>query len=223
MKTLKDLEKSRLRESALIIGSGPSTKEYHKNIDNFIRKNNPFIIGINNVIDLIPIPEYHLFTNTQRFRTYGNDIMTESIILLGQNISLKIIKDIIGNSPYILINYIDKPDLPITYKNGKITGFFRTAGCLAIMIAHIMGASEINIVGMDGYTLYSKEELEKGQQSQHWYGIGHSDTADYETCIEKDRLINIALKNIKNYGINFNILTPTKYGEFYDSTRMFSS
>jgi hypothetical protein len=219
MKNLKNLEGREAGINALIIGAGATIKEYEIQIEKFIRKTEPFTIGINNITSLF-IPNYHLYTNTQRFREYGKNINSKSMILLGQNISLKVIPDIIGDRDYTVINYTDREGLPISYNNGKITGWFRTAGCLSILIAHIMGAKEINIVGMDGYTLYKKNELELGIHSHHCYGKGHTDTADFETGIKKDTQINDALISLRNYGINFNILTPTKYGEFYDSSRL---
>jgi hypothetical protein len=218
MKTLKDLEGRELGMSALIIGAGSSLRNYMTSIDEFIKHNGAYTIGINNIADII-VPDYHTWTNTQRFRTYGHTIHPSSNILLGQGIKLNIIHEVIGSRPYTVINYIERYGMPISYNNGKITGWFRTAGVLSIFIAHIMGASEINVVGMDGYTLYSQKELQDGK-GQHCYGTGHTDTADYETCLKKDNQINDALLGLKKYGIKFNILTPTKYEEFYDSSRL---
>ena len=86
-------------------------------------------------------PDYHLWTNTQRFRTYGKNINSNSSILLGSNISLKVVNEIIKSKDYILINYTDQKEIPINYRKGKICGYYRTAGCLSIMIAHLMGAA----------------------------------------------------------------------------------
>lgn len=220
MDTIKNLINTREGEPALIIGAGATIKEKEEHIDNFIKETNPFIIGINNMTAFWT-PSYHLWTNTQRFRTYGKNINSNSKLLLGSNISLKIINEIVGNRNYTLINYTDmKEDVPIGYKKGKIYGFYRTAGCLAIMIAHLMGAEEINVVGMDGYSLHRQEDVVSGKESQHCYGQGLTDTADWKTCVKKDKLINKALLNLKNYGIDFKIITPTKYGDLYDSTRL---
>lgn len=219
MKTLLNLINKEPNRNALIIGAGSSLKIYKNQIDDFIQTRNPFIIGINNMVDYW-IPDYHLFTNTQRFRTFGSKIDENSKILLGQGIPLKLKDEILKGREYFLVNFKDQKGLNINYSKGKITGFFRTAGCLAIMICHLMGAREINIVGMDGYTFYNKKDVVKGNQSQHCYGEGHTDTADWETCVMKDGLINNALNGIKEYGIDFKIITPTKYERFYDSSRL---
>lgn len=219
MNTIKNLIDTRKGESALIIGAGASIKENRNSINNFISENDPFIVGINNITEFW-IPDYHLWTNTQRFRTYGQNIHRDSILLLGSNISLNVIKEVIGSRDYILINYTDKAGTSLDYSNGKIYGYYRTAGCLAIMIAHLMGAKDISVVGMDGYSLYKQEDIVSGKESHHCYGQGFTDTADWDTCVKKDFLISNILKRLKKYGINFSIITPTKYGDVYDSTRL---
>ena len=219
MKTIKDLINTEKGRSALVIGAGSSIKKYKDKIWDFIKREGSFVIGINNMTNFF-IPNYHLWTNTERFRSFGQNINKRSNILLGSNISLKVIKEIIGDREYVVLNRKDREGVSIGYRNGVIYGYFRTAGCLAIMLSHLMGASEINIVGMDGYTMYHHEDLKIGKKSQHCYGEGFTDTASWETCVMKDGLVENALNNVKEYGIDFKILTPTKYGGFYDSTRL---
>lgn len=221
MKTIQNLINKEKGKDALIIGAGTSIKDNQDLINKFIRKTKPFTMGINNMTNFW-IPDYHLWTNTQRFRTYGNNINNESKLLLGSNISLKVIKDVIGDSSYTLVNYTDKvKGVPIKYKGGKIYGYYRTAGCLAIMILHLMGVKDINIVGMDGYTLHKHKDIKSGKKSQHWYGNGLTDTATWKTCVMKDELIEEVLHSLKDYGIKFQILTPTIYKDFYDSTGLY--
>ena len=218
MTTIQDLINKEVNRKAVIIGAGASVKNYQNKISTFICKNNAVTIGINNMTEFW-IPDYHLWTNTQRFRTYGNNIRAESKLLLGCNIPLKIIRNTI-NRDYTLIDYTDVESTPIDYHDGKIYGYYRTAGCLAIMILHLMGVSEINIVGMDGYTLHSRDKLQQREKSQHCYGEGHTDTADWDSCVKKDTIIKNVLLTLKNYGIKFRIITPTKYKEFYDGQQL---
>ena len=138
---------------------------------------------------------------------------------MGGGIHLKTINETIGGMDYTLINFTDmKEGAPIGYKKGKILGYFRTAGVLSIMIAHLMGCKDVSIVGMDGYSYYKKDELLSGEKSHHCYGTGFTDTAIWETCVKKDELINNALRSLNKYGIKFKILTPTKYKDFYDNS-----
>ena len=221
MNSVKNLEGKLKGKSVIIVGAGSTVKEYQWQINDHIKLTKSFIIGINNMTRYFT-PDYHLWTNTQRFRTYGKNINSKSKILLGSNISLKVINEVIGSRNYTLINYTDKQGVPIKYKKSKISGYYRTAGCLAIMIAFLMEASKIYIVGMDGYTYHNHKDLTVGNKSQHCYGNGFTDTATWDTCIKKDKLINGVLRSLKEYGINFKIITPTKYGEFYDSTRLYT-
>lgn len=219
MKTFKNLIGTEAGKSALVIGNGATIKEYKKQITEFIDTTNCITIGVNNMTAFWT-PDYHLWTNNQRFREFGKSIRPNSTLLLGSNISLKVIRRIVGGREYVVLNREDREGVPMVYKDGMIYGYFRSAGCLAIMLLHLMGATEINIVGMDGYTIHKREDVMAGKASQHWYGKGHTDTASWESCLEKDKIIEDALNNIKEYGVDFKILTPTKYGGFYDSTRL---
>jgi hypothetical protein len=212
MKTIKDLVNTKKNRVGLVICAGSTIKTYKKDIDKFIKTNNPVVIGINNISHLY-IPEYQLYTNTQRFRSFGKNINDESKLLLGSNISIKVIKEVIGNKKYILINYVDKKGIPLDYKKGKLLGHFRTAGCLAIMILHLMGVDKVNVVGMDGHTFHNYKDVVNGKQSHHCYEEDYKPFKK-EICVEKDALINRILESLKSYGINFSILTPTIYKKY---------
>ena len=219
MKTIKELIGKEKGKSGLVIGAGASIKEYEDQIARFICETTPITIGINNMTAFW-IPDYHVWTNNSRFRTFGKNIHPDSKLLLGSNISLKLINEVIGSREYTVLNREDREGVSIDYRDGIIYGYFRTAGCLSIMLLHLMGINEINVVGMDGYTLHKHKDVVVGKQSQHCYGKGLTDTSSWQTGAEKDRIIEGALNNIKEYGIDFKILTPTKYRGFYDSTRL---
>jgi len=217
MKTIKDLIGIKKDKIGLVICSGSSIIDYKKEIDKFIKDIKPVVIGINNINNLY-IPEYHLWTNTQRFRTFGKNINDKSKILLGSNIAAKVIKEVIGNKEYILINYIDKQGIPLDYKKGKLYGHYRNAGCLSIMILHLMGVSNIYIVGMDGYSEFNYEDYKSGKISHHCYGKGYTDNKTWEERKEADEIVYNCLKNLFSYGIKFRIITPTMYKGLYDET-----
>ncbi len=212
MKTIKDLINIKKDSIGLVICAGLSIKKNKKQINKFIKENNPVTIGINNISHLYK-PDYHLYTNTKRFRTFANKINKDSKLLLGSNISIKIIKEIIGNKKYTLINYTDREDISIGYKKGKIYGHFRTAGNLAIMILHLMGISKINVVGMDGHTIHNYNDIKSGKIQHHCYEENYIPFTK-DICIKKDLLVNKILGNLKDFGINFKILTPTIYKNF---------
>lgn len=217
MRKFSYLENKEKGKSAIIIGAGSSISKYENEINNFIQKANPITIGINNISSFI-VPDYHVWTNTSRFKDFGNSISKKSRILLGENISKKNIKMVLNHSDYYHVSYTDSEKTNYGYDKGKVFGHFRTAGCLSVMLSHIMGVSNIFIVGMDGYTLNSEESLMNNNSSQHFYANGHSDKASWEECVKKDRIAYGILDGIKDYGINFSIITPTKFIRHYDES-----
>ncbi len=201
--------------NALIIGSGRSISDYRESILKLIDADGLSTIGINKMTDLC-IPDYHLWTNRKQLSKFHGCIDSSSQLLLGSGLPANIISKYCANYDYRIVNYEDKPGTKVAMRNGKIYGFFRTAGALAIMVAAMMEANEIYIVGMDGYTLHGKDDLEKGRHSQHCYGSGHTDDADWNKCVIKDQQVQDALDSICKYGVNFTILTPTKFEKYYD-------
>lgn len=214
MKTIENLINTHRGRKALIICAGSSVKEYENKINSFILEEKPVTIGINNMTGFF-MPDYHLWTNTKRFRNFGKSIYPESELLLGAGIHLKTVREVIDSIEYTVINFTDmKEGVPIGYKKGKILGFYRTAGNLAIMIAHLMGASEVNIVGMDGHTFHNYEDVKSGKKSHHCYEEDYKPFTK-EICIKKDQVVTGVLGTLENYGINLKILTPTVYKKFY--------
>ena len=140
-------------------------------------------------------------------------------MIFGSGIPKKLIRKH-HDGKYIVVDYEDKQGVKLDYRDKKIYGCFRTAGVLAIMVAHVMGASKISIVGMDGYTLKSKKDLDKGSGSQHCYGKGFTDDSSWKECVEKDDIVKKALKDLSNYGVKFSILTPTVFADYYDSIQI---
>jgi len=214
MKTIADLIGTHKGQKALVVCAGSTVKTYAENIIKFMEKEQPFVIGINNITHLF-VPDYHLWVNTKRFRNFGKNSLTSSKLLLGKGIHIKTIREVIGNMDYYLINFTDmKPGIPLGYGKGKILGFFRTGGNLAIMIAHLMGASEVNIVGMDGHTIHPYDLVKSGAKPHHCYDENYV-PFDKDLCIKKDEITTGVLKDLSNYGIKLRILTPTVYREFY--------
>jgi len=210
---LKNLENIEKGKNIIIAGSANSVKQYKDKIIDYKNKIDAKVIGIN-FMTFLCTPDYHLWTNKQRYRDLGDCINKKSTFLFGHKMPEKLIKKHY-NGDYYTISYIDNKKYD--YKDGVIYGKFRTAGVLAIMIAHVMSVKTISIVGMDGYTLYNRKELKRCDKSHHCYGKGYTDDASWERCKKKDEKVYDTLRSLCDYGINFTILTPTKFVDFYDS------
>lgn len=213
MRTAKDIVGLEAGNPILIIGAGGTLNEYSKPILSLV--NQCSTIGINSMVDLV-VPKYHLWTNLARYREFASQIKSASTLLFGKKLYSHVSKA--HRKPNtICIDYVDKERTPVNFHKDRIEGYFRTAGCLAIMIAYLMNATSIHIVGMDGYTFRSQKQLKEGQ-SQHFYGQGHTDKATWKECQGKDRAVKFILGLLRDYGIRFSILTPTVFDEFYDKS-----
>ncbi len=208
--------------SFMVVGAGGTIVEYSDKIQDFIKSKNLITIGVNKMTSFVT-PVYHLWTNTGRLLEFGECISKASKLMLGGNLAKNIRAKFCN---HILVDYVDSPKSKLGYRNRTITGHYRTAGCLSIMLAHLMGAKNIYVVGMDGYTLYSKEEVRSNRRNQHVYEKGFTDVkcdneAKFErawkVCIVKDKMVYNVLKKINGFGIKFNIITPTKFKRFYSS------
>ena len=230
------------KKHILIIGSGHTLLIYKNEIKKFIKKNEVITFGSNNIIHLI-VPDYHFWTDSRRYSKFGKNINKKSIFVFGNYISKKMIREHWKGS-YNIIKYkqqkwkksYEDPTSKkygkgeVNYKDGIIGGAFRTSGCLMIFYAYLKKAFKISVVGMDGYTLYSKEELKSKEYSQHCYGKGFTDfigrggrsrgtikNFSYKEFIKKDEDISKTLYSLQRYGVKFEILTPTVHKEFYNS------
>jgi len=204
----------------MVVGGAGSVRDHNNEIVRLIDDKGLATIGINKMPYIIP--KYHLWTNTQRYRDMGDSLDPSSIMMFGSGLSKKIIKMHYKQDDYIVVNYTsdlkDAKAESICYRRGRIHGYLRTAGCLAIMICHLFKASEIYVVGMDGFTLYSREELNSGEKNQHCYGAGYTDKDGWDVCLKKDEIVYDNLRELRDYGIPFKIITPTVFEDFFDGS-----
>jgi len=221
MKTIKDLIGKEKSKSVLILCTGSTVKEKKKDIDAFIEKEKPILIGVNNLSGFW-IPDYHIWTNNGRFRTFGKNINSKSTLLLGSNISLKVINNTIGARDYVVLERVDREGVPVDYRNGIIYGYHRTVGCVAITVSHLLGAKEINVVGMDGHTLNSYDDVKDGRKAHHFYNEKYTPYSP-EIRIKKDEITSGVLQSLKDYGIDFNIITPTVFKKFYNGDKLYKN
>jgi len=200
-----------VKKHVLVVGAGGTIKEKEKEISSFLEREQPITIGINKMTEFVT-PHYHLWTNRQRYRDLGSCIKKESVLMFKGSWSKKIISKHYKGK-YVPVHYVDHKGVPFGYEDGVVKGYFRTAGNLAIMIAHVMNASKISIIGMDGFTLHSTQDLGKGK-NQHCYGKGYTDDATWKDCIKKDKVVDTSLHELAGYGVKFHIITPTKFTDF---------
>ena len=231
----------------LIVCPGHNLLLYEERIKDYIKKNrdNMILIGCGRMNHIL-IPDYQIWNDRRGFGIYGKHMSQEPFHVFRHHFTKKLIRKYIKGE-YGIIEMINTSSLkrPDSYdnikfgykKDGKvIMGNFKTVGCRAIFWAHACGAKKIEVVGKDGYTFYTQKELEEGQGktkkiSQYCWGKGFSawtlrwsirrmGKKKIYRYFKKDQddIIYKVLKGMRDYGVEFKIITPTVFEEFYDSS-----
>ena len=201
----------------LIVGSGHSLTKYWNEIDKFIKNNDLIIIGCNHVNNVL-IPDYNIWASSMRWNKYGKFVHKESKLFFAPGFSEKLIRKY-WNGSY---KYYDSNNPLLGGKKYKsIYNCFKQVGAVAIVWAYQEGASKISIVGMDGYTYYTKKQLKSKKYSQHSEGKGLTLGWDYRIGKKQDKFLNKKLKLLykyskEKYGFGFKILTPTVHTKYYN-------
>ena len=219
----------------LIVTSGSSLKKYWDKIKKFIDEENVIIIGCNVINDFLT-PDYHFWGSSKRWKKHGNKVSKKSIMVFPSDTDEGLIRKHWEGS-YKTCDISKRLPGSDIKSHRTIYHYFKNVGMVAILWAYMKKASKISVVGMDGYTFYSKDKLKNKDNSQHCYGKGFTDAiasstlpnflkhiesrdkdsdAFYEASIKKDMDIYKTLRAINEYGAKFEILTPTVYKDFYN-------
>lgn len=195
----------------LVLANGPSLEKYKDQINVFIEKYNPIILGANFLNGLF-VPHYHAFNNKKRFTMYVDTVDPRSKLLIGENIPQEMIDEYV-NVDYETLYFKDVLDSNFNIINGKIQSNCRTISVLLLGVAIVMGANRIFVAGMDGYlgkdkitnTLFYEEKIEPSKE---------------EYLVDRHRWNDFFLNQIDKYLCNLNkegihILTPTCHSSFY--------
>ena len=231
-------------KKVIILGAGSSIRKYNDYIYKYLDKNKSIIIGCKNIGDIV-VPDYHCWFDEAAFERDSKISVKKGITLINKNSIPVFLKSFDKNlikkywDGYYktisckFISWKHKNSSP-KYINGKFSGAFVNTGCLAIFWAFCMGASKIEVLGMDGYTFYSEEDLIQNKESQHCSGDGNTFFRRknyseeeiknninllHEKLRYKDNKILRTLSYFKNeYKMDLRILTPTYYKLIYDNS-----
>jgi 4-hydroxy 2-oxovalerate aldolase len=197
----------------LVLANGPSLKSCRLEIESFIAKYDPIILGANFLNNLF-VPHYHAFNNQKRFVSHVKYVSPDSRLLIGTNISSDIIDDYV-NCDYELLVFRNILDAKFDISKGRIMANCRTISVLLIGVAVVMGAKRVFVAGMDGYlyansansTLFYEEEF---------------DPEAHEINLRRHQYNESFLNQIDGYirrqgGEGIHVLTPTGHSSFYKS------
>ena len=195
----------------LVLGNGPTLKDYQSQIKKFIRKYNPVVLGANFLGGLF-VPDYHAFSNKRRFANYIDTVNPGSKLLLGKYISADMVKEYTAKD-YEVIEYLDTLNHDFDIVNGVIQCNCRTVSVLLMAVAVVMGAENLFCVGMDGY-------LNLDDQGNPLFYQEADEKQERDLIIEMHKSNSRFIGQINDYLLEqgkegVHILTPTSYREFY--------
>ena len=199
----------------LILANGPTLKEHKQEIDTFIERYNPVIMGANYLGGLFT-PDYHAFSNKKRFMSYVDQVNKRSSLLLSSSFDDSFITDYTQSS-YERIVHLNRTSKNFDIKQGIITPNCRTVSILLVAVAVVMGAKRIFIAGMDGYK--NKESFLLN--NIHFYKETE-EVDNFKLLIEKHNWNEMLLNTINSFLISrdkegLHIITPTSHKYFYNS------
>ena len=199
----------------LVLANGPTLKEEKGQIEKFIEKYDPVVIGANYLGELF-IPHYHAFGNKKRFMNYIDSVDAGSSILISNIFSDEFVKKYTDRK-YEFIQHLPQLSTDFNISNGIVMTNCLTISILSVAVGIVMGAERIFIAGMDGY----KQVDSFMKNSVHFYKES-DETENFEMLMEKHNWNERLLKQIDNYLISNNkdglcILTPTSHKAFYKS------
>lgn len=195
----------------LILANGPNLKAYMSQIQQFIERHKPLVLGANYLGSLF-VPDYHAFVNLRRFIKHVSSVHPSSKLILSQHFSEDIIREH-SNGDYEKILFVDRVKGPFDITGGVISNNCGTVSVLLIAVAVVMGASEVFVAGMDGYRLLSDDD------GPLFYN--EEDETESENFIRtRERWNEQALKDLelymKEHGVmGPTIITPTTYEKYF--------
>ena len=204
-------------ETFLILANGKNLLKYKEQIDIFIDKYNPVIMGANNLRGLFA-PDYHAFMNKRRFVKYVNGVENHSKILLSYYFPQDFIRQYTDREyERIVFELGDRNELNIV--DGVVSNDCTSVSMLLIAVAYVMGAKEIFVAGMDGFVkndslngryFYQEPDDTKSDEfnmTRHMWSLKTLDNLD---CFLR-----------KNGVSGVNIITPTSYEKYYRGIKNF--
>jgi hypothetical protein len=241
---IKKFDKALRGKDVIIICSGQSILTYIDEVREYVKKNpQSIIIGCKNMSHIVA-PHYHMWGDKDGFYKFGNMMHKLSTGIFRYYIPEEMIKKTCNNN-YFRIKCINTLSVKkgtkgsnkfscrksIGNKKYTIKGPFSTTGNMAIFLAHCLGAEKITILGIDGYSYNPLSKLIKEEFGQHCYGSGFSAykskkvlnkkgpnkaASVYQIYKNRDKVTLYSLNKMKQYGANFEIITPTVFKKFFN-------
>lgn len=173
----------------LVIVPGKSLKNYHKEIIDYITKNNPIVISVQYIPEHYK-PEYVFFSNRKRLSSFINEVSLTSRNYKLINTSNTIQENIVSD---YTINYFD-----LLNENDRTKD---NSTLMLLKLLERLQVKEIMLAGFDGYDIHS---------NNNYIMEAMENFLDEETIIELNKEISDFLSKFKGK-INIDSITPSLY------------
>ena len=195
----------------LVLANGPNLKNSKTEIEEFIQRYDPVILGANYLAGLF-VPYYHAFNNKKRFVSYVDEVNPRSRLLLGVNIPGEMIREYVPRE-YEHLVFHDFLEGNFDIHEGVIATNCGTISVLLVGIAVVMGADRVFVAGMDGY-------LDRRTASRNLFYEEKFDSKEHDLNVKRHQTNDDFLKQIDDYirrngGEGMHIITPTSHASFY--------
>lgn len=196
----------------LIIATGPSMKNELPKVEKFIQDKQPIVMVSNRSI-MKSLVNYHIFVNRRRFVDYGASSLSEANLIISPSFPNHTVKKIIKNRAFEYVMF--KNNAKSDHGSFKMDEDFiphiegGTVVTIAAGLAIAMGAKNIFLAGVDGYSKSNSENT-------HYYK--EADNKEIKDLLLQEKVHNEIFKDIRKEveknGGKFGIITPTAYSDF---------
>ncbi|HOW28804.1 MAG TPA: DUF115 domain-containing protein [Elusimicrobiota bacterium] len=195
----------------LVLATGPSLKSHRALIQSFIETHKPVVMA-GNFVENMFTPDYHAFINRRRFCSYSKTINPSSKVLLSPYFTDHVIKsNYSGKYEEIAFKNIYPSDKGHTaISDGIINAKGATIATLLISVSIVMGANNVHVAGLDGYS-------SKSERTHHYVEPDNKTSAELlQVESVTKQLLDCSANLLKSLGRGrLTIITPTVYQDYY--------
>jgi len=202
----------------LILATGPSVSQQRDKILAFQKREGCLTIGVNNLQGLYE-PDFHAFVSRKRFQQYVKTVSPVSMLLVPSFFGPELVaQEYSGAYKFFDVEAPCEADSPLLVNTTQHCRGLNVA-VSAILLAYLMGASEIFAAGLDGYA----DELNR--QFVYFYDENNK-TDDKAAASLRYDLLAQELDRISTFlqrqSCTFAIITPTSHRKYYRPLREFA-
>ena len=198
---------------ALILATGPTILSHREQVQAFIARSAPLVLGCNNLPEGYDV-DYHVYVNRRRFEDHGRKVGAKCGLLVSPYFLESQIEAVVGTRAHEFLMYRNVypgTEGKLVLRDGVVDAEGATVCPLACGAALVMGAANLFVAGMDGYSIAS---------ATHHYK--ERDNKRRAELLDQERRTHGLLASIaalcEDSGGRLRLITPTAYSAYYDGS-----